>query len=122
MAAIKRFEDIQAWQQARKLVREIYTICGEGRLKNDSGLKNQISRAAVSTMSNVAEGFARKSDKDFARFLDMAKGSTVEVQSLLYVAMDIGYITSDDFQRLYGMAHETASLIGGFTSYLRGRP
>ncbi len=70
-------------------------------------------------MSNVAEGFARRSDKDFARFLDMARGSIVEVQSLLYVALDIGYITSAEFERLYAMAHETASLIGGFTSYLR---
>jgi four helix bundle protein len=119
MAAITGFEDIQAWQQARRLVREVYAVCAEGRLKNDLGLKNQMSRSAVSSMSNIAEGFARRSDKDFARFLDMARGSIVEVQSLLYVALDIGYITSSDFQRLYDMAHETASLIGGFTSYLR---
>ncbi len=70
-------------------------------------------------MSNVAEGFAKKGDKEFARFLEMARGSIVEVQSLLYVAGDVGYITRDEFERLYGMAHETASLIGGFTSYLR---
>jgi len=70
-------------------------------------------------MSNVAEGFGRKSDKDFARFLDMAKGSVVEVQSLLYVALDVRYIDEQGFQRLNQLADETASLIGGLTSYLR---
>lgn len=119
MPPIKRFEDIQAWQQARKLVREIYAVSAEGRLKNDLGLKSQLCRAAVSSMSNVAEGFARKSDRDFAHFLDMARGSTAEVQSLLYVALDIGYVTLSDFQRLYCTSEETAALIGGFTSYLR---
>jgi four helix bundle protein len=119
MAAITRFEDIQAWQQARKLVREIYALSADGPLKNDWGLKNQLCRAAVSSMSNVAEGFARKSDKEFARYLDIAKGSTVEVQSLLYVALDIGYVSVADFRCLYSMAEETVSLIGGFASYLR---
>ncbi len=88
-------------------------------MKRDFGLKDQLCRAAVSSMSNVAEGFTRKSDKDFAHFLDVAKGSTVEVQSLLYVALDIGYLARSEFQRLHKIAEETASLIGGFTSYLR---
>ncbi len=76
-------------------------------------------RAAVSSMSNVAEGVAKKTDKDFARFLDVAKGSAIELQSLLYVALDIGYIAPSEFQRLHKVAEETASLVGGFTSYLR---
>jgi len=119
MAAIKQFEDIQAWQQARELVREVYKACAEGRLSRDFGLRDQLCRAAVSSMSNVAEGFAKKSDRDFAHFLDIARGSITEVQSLLYVALDVGYIEKGEFERLYELAEATASFIGGFTSYLR---
>ncbi|HMD83248.1 MAG TPA: four helix bundle protein [Terriglobia bacterium] len=119
MATIRRFEDLQAWGKARELVREIHKTCAEGALKKDFGLTDQLRRAAISSMSNVAEGFGRKSDKDFARFLDMAKGSVVEVQSLLYVALDVRYIDEQGFQRLNQLADETASLIGGLTSYLR---
>jgi four helix bundle protein len=96
MSTIKRFEDIEAWQKARELVREVYKTCGEGRLSRDFGLRDQLCRAAVSAMSNIAEGFSRNSDKDFAHFLDIAKGSVLEVQSLLYVALDVGYIAKED--------------------------
>ncbi len=119
MATIKRFEDIQVWQKARELVREIYKLCGEGKLSKDFGLKDQIRRAAVSVMSTIAEGFGRNSQKDFAHFLDMAKGSALEVQSLLYVALDVEYVNNHDFQRLYTLTDETISLIIGFTMYLR---
>jgi four helix bundle protein len=119
MATIRPFEDIQAWQKARALVREIYKICAKGRLRQDFGLKDQLCRSAVSSMSNIAEGFARKTDRDFAHFLDVAKGSAIETQSLLYVALDVGYLEADEFRMLYGAAEETASLIGGLTSYLR---
>jgi four helix bundle protein len=71
-------------------------------------------------MSNVAEGLARKTDKDFAHFLDIAKGSAVETRSLLYVALDVCYIDTAAFQRLFNLASETIALIGGFSSYLRG--
>jgi four helix bundle protein len=70
-------------------------------------------------MSNIAEGFARNSDRDFAHFLDIARGSVMEVKSLLYVALDVGYLEKSEFERLYRTADETASLISGFTSYLR---
>ena len=92
MPTVRRFEDLQAWQKARELVREIYTTSADGRLSKDFGLRDQVCRAAVSAMSNIAEGFARGSDKDFAHFLDIARGSSLEVQSLLYVALDVGYI------------------------------
>ena len=116
---MRSFEEIQAWQKARVLVREIYKTCQDGKLKRDFGLRDQICRAAVSSMSNIAEGFARKSDRDFAHFLDIAKGSAAEVQSLLYVALDVGYVAHDEFDRVYKLAAEAASLISGLTSYLR---
>src|SRR5207253_9131525 len=119
MASIKRFEEIIAWRKAKELVREIYKICCDGKFSRNFGLKDQICRAAVSVMSNIAEGFGRKSGKDFAHFLDVARGSGLEAQSLLYVARDLNYIKKDDFERLYRLAEETISLIGGFTSYLR---
>ncbi len=100
-------------------MREIYNSCAGGALKKDFGLKDKICRAAVSSMSNVAEGLVRKSDRDFSHFFDVARGSAVEVQSLRYVALDVGYLTPRDFQRLHKMAQDTASLIGGLTSYLR---
>lgn len=122
MASIRRFEDIQAWQKARELVRAVFKETARGPLANDLVLKNQMCRAAVSCMANIAEGFAGKSEKDFAHFLDIAKGSASEVQSLLYAELDIGYISSSEFERLYKLANEAASLIGGFTSYLRKIP
>lgn len=119
MPAIKRFEDIQAWQKARELVREVYKISAQGEWGKDFGLKDQIRRAAVSSMSNIAEGYAKNGDKEFARFLDIAKGSVIEVQSLLYVALDVKYISEQEFKHLQELANQTAALIGGFTSYLR---
>jgi four helix bundle protein len=122
MATIRRFEEIQAWQKARELVREIYQISVEGRLSRDFGLRDQICRAAVSAMSNIAEGFTRNSNKEFAHFLDIAQASATEVQSLLYVALDAGYINKGEFERLYNLGGETILLIGSFASYLRRGP
>lgn len=119
MAAIRKFEEIKAWQKARELAREIYKTCSSGAISQDYGLRNQICRAAVSSISNIAEGFGRSGNKDFAHFLDMARGSTMETQSLLYVALDIGYINQATFESLYKLAEETSSLIIGFSSYLR---
>ena len=121
MSTIRRFEDIEAWQKARELVQEIYKACAHSNLGRDFALRDQICRAAVSSMSNIAEGFSRNSDRDFAHFLDIAKGSVLEVQSLLYVALDIGYLAKEDFERLYKMADTVASLIGGLSLYLRKR-
>src|SRR2546426_248665 len=119
MPSIKRFEEILAWQKAKTLVHEIYLVSADGRFSRDFGLKDQICRAAVSAMSNIAEGFGRRSGKDFAHFLDVARGSALEVQSLLYVARDLSYIKEPEFERLYKLAEETISLVGGLTSYLR---
>ena len=119
MAGIQRFEDIDAWKKARELVREVYRACGNEPFSRDFGLKNQICRAAVSCMANIAEGFGRHGNREFARFLDIAKASTIEVQSLLYVALDLDYIRNEEFRVLYQMAEDCASLIGGFISFLR---
>jgi four helix bundle protein len=119
VAAIRRFEDIQAWQKARVLVREIYQFCRDGPVARDFAFKTQICRAALSAMTNIAEGFARKTNRDFAHFLDMARGSCIEVQSLLYAARDIGYLSEEGFGAFYGTAQETAALVGGLTNYLR---
>jgi len=122
MAGIKRFEEIQAWQKAREMVREVYGLCRENPLGKDFGLRDQICRASVSAMSNIAEGFAKGSNRDFAHFLDIARGSAIEVQSLLYVALDVRHIGDEDFRRLYRLAEDTISLVAGFTAYLRKTP
>src|SRR5688572_2027889 len=106
MPPIKRFEEILAWQKAKELVRESYLVCGEGKFNRDFGRKAHICRAAVASMSHIAEGFGRRSGKDFAHFLDIARGSALEVQSLLYVARDLNYINEPDFNRLCQLADQ----------------
>ena len=113
MPLIKRFEDILAWQEARKLVREIYEITRGGAFAKDFGLRDQIQRASVSVMTNIAEGFDCDSHVEFARFLGIARRSAVEVQSLLYIALDIGYITEETFKGEYSQAEKTKAIIGG---------
>jgi len=122
MATIERFEDIEAWQKARKLTREIYRVTNQGAFAKDFGLRDQIRRASVSIMSNIAEGFERGGDVEFRRFLAIAKGSAGEVKAQLYVALDAGLINQAQFDSLYRMATETGNLIGGFMRYLtKGR-
>ena len=114
MALIERFEDIQGWQEARKLVKMIYALCAKDTLSKDYGMRDQIRRAAVSVMANIAEGFDCESDIEFARFLGIARRSAVEVQSLLYAALDVGYITQQEFDSYYEQARKTKALVGGF--------
>ena len=92
MATFSRLEDIQVWQKARQLTKQIYKATENGRFSQDYGLRTQIQRASISIMANIAEGFGRRSDKEFANFLNMAHGSATEVQSHLYVALDLIYI------------------------------
>jgi four helix bundle protein len=119
MAKIERFEDIIAWQKARETVKEIYRVSSDGKFSKDYGLRDQLRRAAVSVMLNIAEGFARKTNKEFIQFLVIAHGSAAEVQSALYVALDQSYISQGQFDSLYKRADETSKLIMGFSSYLR---
>lgn len=114
MALIKRFEDIQAWQEARILVKMIYVLTRKESFSKDYGMKDQIQRAAVSTMTNIAEGFDCESKLEFARFLGIARRSAVEIQSLLYAALDTNYINQSEFDSHYEQARKTKALIGGF--------
>jgi four helix bundle protein len=118
MAGITRFEDIKAWQEARRLTHQIYSITGKGAFTKDFGLKDQIQRAAVSTMANIAEGFDCDSNAEFSRFLGFARRSAAEVQSLLYAALDIGYINEGEFRSCYDQAAKAKALIGGFKKYI----
>jgi len=119
MANIEKFEDIEAWQKARELTRDIYRITNQGSFARDFGLRDQIRRAAVSTMSNIAEGFGRGGNREFIQFLSTAKGSASEVQAQLYVALDAEYITTEQFRQLYDLAQSSGKLIGGFIRYLQ---
>jgi four helix bundle protein len=119
MATIQRFEDIEAWQKARVLTRQIYEVTSRGPFARDFGLRDQIRRAGVSSMSNIAEGFERGGNKEFIQFLSDAKGSAGEIKSQLYVALDARFITQTHFDNLYRFANETSHLIGGFMRYLQ---
>jgi four helix bundle protein len=119
MNTIKKFEDIVAWQRARVLTKEVYACTRVGEFSRDFGLKDQIQRASVSTMSNIAEGFDRGGDKEFTQFLSTSKGSCGEVKSHLYVALDQGYIPRVTFDNLHSQADEVGRLVFGFMAYLR---
>ncbi len=118
MATIKRFEDIQAWQKARTITKLVYTATKQGEFAKDFGLRDQIRRSSVSIMANIAEGFARRSDKDFAYFLNISRSSAAEVQSHLYVALDQDYISEERFNEIYKEIEETSKMIFGFAKHL----
>lgn len=114
--AVERFEDLVAWQKARELTRQIYSITRHGEFAKDFGLLDQIRRAAVSVMSNIAEGFERGSRPEFHHYLVIAKGSCAEVRSQLFVALDAGYIPESEFNSLMSMAIEVTRIIAGLRS------
>ena len=113
---IERFEDLIAWQKARELTREIYMVTRTEGFRQDFGLSDQVRRAAVSTMANVAEGFERHRLGEFKQFLSVAKASCAEVRSHLYVALDVGYLAETEFNRLAALAIEVSRVIGGLRS------
>ncbi len=119
MARIERFEDIEAWQKARELTRRVYEMTREGAFAGDFGLRDQIRRAAVSIMSNIAEGFERGSNKEFIQYLFIAKGSAGEVRAQLYVAKDQGFLNDEQFLNLYNMAQQISRQISAFIKYLQ---
>jgi four helix bundle protein len=117
---IERFEDIKAWQEARKLVNLVYSAINASKnFRKDFRLVNQIQGAAVSSMANIAEGFARQSNKEFIQYLFISKSSAAEVQSHLYVAVDQEYIAQDMFTQIYDKADDVQKLDSGFIKYLK---
>ena len=117
--AIEKFEDIKAWQAGRKLTKAVYQMSSAGQFSRDYGLRDQIQRASVSVMANIAEGYDSLSNREFMRFLGYALRSATEVQSHLYVALDQDYASQDQFNAIYQQAIEVKNLLHGFLRYLR---
>ena len=118
-AGIRRFEDLIAWQKARALTKTVYLLTATESFSRDFGLRDQIQRAAVSIMSNIAEGFERAGKAEFHQFLVIAKGSCAEVRSQLYVALDTGYLNNDQFEKARSQAEEVGRIIGGLRASLK---
>ncbi len=119
MPTITRFEEIEAWKTARVLTILIYELSGIGEFKRDFGLRDQIRRAAVSVMSNIAEGFESHTQALFIKYLGQAKASAGEVRSQLYIALDLGYLTEEDFDKLIKLAYQVSGKIYHFMTYLK---
>jgi len=119
MAKITKFEDIESWKRARRFTNEIYKITSSGQFSRDFGLRDQIRRAAISILSNIAEGFERGGDNEFLQFLSVAKGSCGEARAQLYIALDQDYISAAQFENLLKSANELSQLIAGLMKYLR---
>lgn len=115
------FEEIQAWQKAYEATLEIYRMTDGGRFARDFGLRDQIRRAAVSVMANIAEGHGRRSNIEFANFLNIARGSVHEVQSHLHVAAGLGYIDQNKFESIYQVLSEVSRMTLGLARYLRAK-
>jgi four helix bundle protein len=122
MARIERFEDIEAWKRSRELTNLIYQASGAGRFAKDFALKDQIRRVSISTMSNIAEGFERGGDQEFIQHLAIAKGSCGEMRAQLYIALDQGYLSQEQFQQLCQEAEQINRMIAGFMTYLQKSP
>lgn len=119
MATLQRFEDIEAWKYSRNLTNLVYNISGQGKFGKDYCLRDQIRRSAISVMSNIAEGFDREGNKEFIQFLSIAKGSTSEIEAQLYVALDNGYVSQEQFNELFEITKSTKSLLSGFIRHLK---
>ena len=119
MATIKSFEDIEAWQKARSLSKEIFDLTNVGTFSKDFGLRDQINRASGSIMDNIAEGFERSGTKEFIQFLAIAKGSAGEVLSQLYRALDRNHLTNEQYNILAENTKQISKMINGFMIYLR---
>jgi four helix bundle protein len=115
---ITRFEDLECWQEAREVVNRVYRVCGVEAFNRDYSLIDQIRRASVSAMANIAEGFSRRGNREFIQFLFVAKSSAAELQSHLYVALDREYITKQQFEELYSETDKIQRQLSNFIKYL----
>ncbi|MCC6826339.1 MAG: four helix bundle protein [Acidobacteria bacterium] len=119
MATFVRFEDIKAWQKAREVTAKIYESTADPAFSKDFGLRDQIRRSTVSIMANIAEGFGRRTNREFANFLVIAHGSAAETQSHLYIALDLGYIDQAVFDYIYNSLDEVSKMTMGLCKHLR---
>jgi four helix bundle protein len=119
VSTFQSFEEIEAWQKARQLTRRIYEVSELGNFSRDFGLRDQMRRASVSIISNIAEGFERGGTGEFIQFLSAAKGSAGEVRAQLYVALDREYVDAESFKELSELAVEVSRMIGGLMNYLK---
>jgi four helix bundle protein len=119
MATVLKFEELEVWQEAKVLVKAVYSATSQGKFARDFGLRDQIQRASVSIMSNVAEGFERGTNKEFAQFLYIAKGSAGEVRSLLHIAFELGYLDQTSFQTVSERAVGVSRRLSNFIKYLQ---
>lgn len=119
MATFKRFEDIQAWQKARTLSKDIYLITKQGEFSKDYDLRSQIRRSGVSIMTNIAEGQGRRTNKDFANFLNISLGSVAETKSHIYLALDLEYINQTTFSIIYRKLDEIGKMVLALSNHLR---
>ena len=117
--AVKNFEDLNVWKQARQLTQEIYRLTKTEKFLKDFGLRDQIRRAAISVMSNIAEGFERGGNQEFVQFLYVAKASCGEVRSQLYITLDQGYATANDTEKLLQLFRRLSGMISNLITYLR---
>ena len=122
MVTIQRFEDLKVWKIARELTRKIYELTGQGRFSRDYGLRDQIRRASVSVLSNISEGFENQTQALFITYLGRAKASAGEVRCQLYIALDLGYITEDEFKSTSRLAEECSRQLFKFVKYLKTQP
>lgn len=122
MATIQRFEDLDVWQTARALTNRVYEHTQNGPFSKDFGLRNQIQRASVSVMSNIAEGFESRTQSVFIDLLGRARGSAGEVRAQLYIARDQGYISQQQFDETYDLADKASRQIYRLIKYLESRP
>ncbi len=119
MSKIERFEDLKVWQKSREINLKIYKLSNKGTFTRDFGLRDQIRRASVSVLSNIAEGFERNGNKEFGQFLSIAKASAGEIRSQLYIAKDLEYITDEEFLDTVNGLLEISKMINGLMSYLK---
>lgn len=122
MPAIMRFEDIEAWKTAREMTRMVYALTEQGQFAKDFGLKNQIQRASVSVMSNIAEGFESRTQAQFFEYLGRSKASAGDVRCQLYVAVDLKYLTEEQFRQVFDLADKSSRQIARFMDYLETHP
>ncbi len=117
MSKISRFEEMEVWKLARAFTVRIYSVSGSALFRRDFALRDQIRRASVSIVSNIAEGFESQSNSTFCRFLGVARASTAEVRAQLYLALDLGYISPSDFSELLSYAESIGGQLTGFIKY-----